>query len=247
MPRFESSDIAHTAVTDHRILRTQENAERGQRKPRGLRPGEIPLVNFFEKELNPQDPAVSRDYGLALIYSAAQAIPGRQAIGSRALTLLDKALQSSPDDAAAWEAKGCAFSLQGRIAEAMAAVETALARAPQRESTLEFAAELAEKMDRPSDAIAYLRRLCAVNPWMWEYRYTLSKLLAKRQEWQNALDECEAALRLNPANEAARILLIVCCLRCGKRDRARSEFQTLLALNPKEERALRSWFAEQMP
>ena len=42
----------------------------------------------------------------------------------------------------------------------MAAFETALAKAPQRESTLDFAAELAEKMDRPADAIAYLRQLC---------------------------------------------------------------------------------------
>jgi tetratricopeptide (TPR) repeat protein len=247
MPRFKSSDIAHTALTDHRILRKQENAERGPRKPRRLRSGDIPIVNFFENELDPQDPAVSRDLGMALIYLTGQPIPGRQAVGARALALLEKALQSSPDDAAAWEAKGCALALQGRKTEAMATFETALARAPQSESTLELAGELAEKMDWPTDAIAYLRRLRAVNPWMWEYHYALSKLLVNRQEWQNALDECDAALALNPANKPTRILLIICCLRCGKKDRARSEFQTLLALNPKDERVLRTWFAEQMP
>src|SRR5437899_12731638 len=121
MPRFKSSDIAHTAVTDHRILRKQENAERGLRKPRRLRSGDIPLVNFFEKELDPLDPAVSRDLGLALIDLTAHPIPGRQAIGAMALPLLEKALHSSPDDAAAWEAKGCALSLQGSKTEAMAA------------------------------------------------------------------------------------------------------------------------------
>src|SRR5262249_31855719 len=113
MPRFESSDIAHTAVTDHHILRKQGNAERGQRKPRRLRSGEIPLVNFFEKELDPRDPAVSRDLGLALIYLAAQPIPGREALGPVALARLEKGLHSLPEDAAAWEAKGRALSLQG--------------------------------------------------------------------------------------------------------------------------------------
>jgi tetratricopeptide (TPR) repeat protein len=246
MPRVQSSDIAHTAVTDHRLLRKPENAERGPRKRLGLRAGEIPLVNFFEKELDLHDPAVSRDLGLALIDLTAQPIPGREALGPVGLALLEKSLSSSPDDAAAWEAKGSALALQGRKTEAVAAVETALARAPERESALEFAAELAEKMDRPTDAIAYLRRLRTVNPWLWECRYTLSKLLAKRREWQSALDECDAALRLNPTHEPARVLLILCCFRCGKEERARYEFQRLLALNPKHERTLGAWFTEQM-
>jgi tetratricopeptide (TPR) repeat protein len=247
MPRFASSDIGHTAVTDHRILRKQANAERGLRKPQGRRPGDIPLVNFFEKELDPQDPAISRDLGVALIYLTSQPIPGRQAVGAMALPMLERALQSSPDDAAAWEAKGSALDLQGRKTEAMAAFETALARAPQSESTLELAAELAENMDRPTDAIAYLRRLTAVNPWMWEYRYRLSKLLFQRRKWQDALNECDAALGLNPANKPTRMLLIICCLRSGKVERARSEFQTLLALNPKNARELWIWFAARTP
>ena len=39
---------------------------------------------------------------------------------------------------------------------------------------------------------------------------------------------------LNPANEPARILLILCCLRSGREDRARNELQTLLALESQE-------------
>jgi hypothetical protein len=246
MPRLPSSDIAHTAVTDHRLLRKPENAGPGPRKRLRLRAEDVPLVNFFANELNPQDPSVSRDLGLAFVYLTTQPLPGNEALAPVGLALLEKSLSTSPDDAAAWEAKGTALAVQGRKTEAMAAFETVLAKTPRRESTLDFAAELAEKMGRPTDAIAYLRRLRAVNPWQGEYPYALSKLLAKQREWQSALDECDAAVRLNPANEPARILLILCCLRSGKEDRARIELQTLLALNPKKERALWAWFTEEM-
>jgi tetratricopeptide (TPR) repeat protein len=246
MPRLPSSDIAHTAVTDHRLLRKPEIAARGPRKRLRLHEGDVPLVNFFAKELDPQDPAVCRDFGLAFVYLTTQPLPGSEVLAPAGLALLEKSLRSSPDDAAAWEAKGTALAVQGRKTEAMAAYETALAKAPERESTLDFTAGLAEKMDRPADAIAYLRRLGAVNPWMWEYHYRLCRLLAQRREWQGALDEGDRALRLNPASEPTRILLILCCLRCGEEDRARYELQTLVALNPTQERALRAWFTEQM-
>jgi Flp pilus assembly protein TadD len=112
--------------------------------------------------------------------------------------------------------------------------------------SLAQAAVVTEALGQPDKSLAYLRRLVAVNPWIAEYHYKLSELLSRRSEWQNALDECETAMRLNPSDKPTRILLITCCLRCGKKDRAWSELQTLVALNPKEEIALRSWFARQM-
>src|SRR5207244_4838372 len=169
-----------------------------------------------------------------------------ESIGPIALPLLEKAVQDCPDDVAAWEAKGGALSLQGRMTESLAAFETALANAPEREIALAQAAVVAEAIGRPDKCLDYLRRLVAVNPWISEYHYKLSELLSRRSEWQNALDECETALRLNPSHEPTRILFITCCLRCGKKDRAWSELQTLVALNPKEEIRLRSWFARQM-
>ena len=191
MPRFPSSNVP-TAVTDHRLLRKPENAEPRPRKRLRLHADDVPLVNFFAKELDPQDPAVCRDLGLAFIYLTTQPLPGSESLAPVGLALLEKSLSTSPDDAAGWEAKGTALAVQGRKTKAMAAFETALAKAPERESTLDFAAELAEKMGRPADAIAYLRRLRAVNPWLWEYPYRLSKLLAKRGEWQSAVDETPA-------------------------------------------------------
>ncbi len=246
MPRFQTSDIAHTAVTNHRILRRQEVTLPDSRQPGRARPGGISIVSFFEKELDAQDAGTARDLGLALIYLGAKATREKESLVSNALPLLEKAVQHCPADAAAWDAKGNALSLQGRMTESLAAFETALANAPEREITLAQAAVVAEAIGRPDKSVAYLRRLVAVNPWISEYHYKLSELLSRRSEWQNALDECETAVRLNPSDKPTRILLITCCLRCGKKDRAWSELQTLVGLNPKEEMVLRSWFARQV-
>jgi tetratricopeptide (TPR) repeat protein len=247
MPRFQSFDIAHTAVTNHRIVRRQESAPPTSRQPARTRPGGIPIVNFFAKDSDPQDARSSRDLGLALIYLGAETTRGRESTGAIALALLEKAVHDCPNDAAAWEAKGSALALERRMTEALAAFETALANAPERETALAQAVLLAEVMGQRDKSLAYLRRLIGVNPCIAEYHYKLSELLSRRGAWQDALDECRTALRLNPNHDPTRMLFIICCIRCGKQDLARSELQALVALNPKDEMALRSWFARQMP
>ncbi|HMC88744.1 MAG TPA: tetratricopeptide repeat protein, partial [Gemmataceae bacterium] len=101
-------------------------------------------------------------------------------------------------------------------------------------------------MERSQAAIAYWRRAIRVNPWTSPYHYQLARLLAQRQEWQEAMRVCETAGRLNPASEEIRTLLVTCHIRTGDVDRARSEFSTLLALNPANREVLQDWFTQQM-
>jgi tetratricopeptide repeat protein len=244
MPPLQTTDIAHTAIADHRISRQPDNVSLVP--SRELRPGEAPIVNFYENELDLHDPSNSRDLGVALSYLTQRPGELRQSMGSLALPLLDKTTQSSPEAVAAWEALGWVLSLEGRGEAGLAAYETALTREPQRELTLALASNLAEHLGRDTEAIAYLRRLVAVNPWIWEYRYNFAKLLAGRGEWLRGLAEAEAALHLSPASQSTRTLLITCCIRSGKLAQAKQEFQKLLALNPQKERLFRSWFAEQI-
>src|SRR5262249_24114686 len=151
---FQTSEIAHTAVTNHRILRRPENTPPAFRQPARSRPGVTSIANFFEKELDPQDPGTGRDLGLASIYVGA-----KESAAATALSLLEKAIQDFPDDTVAWEGTGIALSTQGRMAEALAAFETALANAPARETTLAQAVLVVEALGRTDQAIAYLRRL----------------------------------------------------------------------------------------
>src|SRR5262249_26229854 len=183
MPRLPGTDVAHTAVTDHRILR--DPGAPGPPRP-AFTPGQMPLVSFFDKELDPQDPATGRDMGVVLLQLSRHPGPARQELVLRGLPLAEEAVQAFPADVAAWEMVGWGRSVAGQPEEALQAYETALARAPDREMTLALAASFAERMKRREEALAYTRRLVAVNPWMWGYQISLARLLARKGDWAGA-------------------------------------------------------------
>jgi tetratricopeptide (TPR) repeat protein len=245
MPRLSTSNVAHTALSDHRILRRPDPGEPPSAQPRRPLPGVIPISNFFEKQFDREDPKAARDLGVALVHLAQELPPMRTFLGQAALPLLENGLQAAPQDVVALESKGFSLAIQGRTEEAQSALDAALRAAPMREITLSLAAQLAQKTNRPEQAIAYLRRAVEVNPWEWEYRFNLAQLLAGRREWDEAWPESDAALRLNPFHEKTRTLFITCSLHTGRKDAADREFAKLVALTPPDEARLRSWFADQ--
>jgi hypothetical protein len=246
MPRLHSSDIVHTAVTDHRILRHGSAEEEPEAAPSVLDVGEMPIVYYYQDRVAPHDREVSRDLGLALIQLAQQHGPAGRPLGGLALPLLEGAVHRDPGDVAALEARGYTLWLEGRPDEALAGLEAALARAPGREQALDDAAALAVGLKRHGAALTYSRRAALANPWIPSYRLRLAQLLAEGQDWDGALGECQAVLRVDPGNVAARTLLVRCYVRTTRRDRARAEFAALLALEPPDREALERWFAEEM-
>jgi tetratricopeptide (TPR) repeat protein len=242
MPRWPTVDIAHTALTDHRILRTPVGPLRPRRE---ALPGEIPITSFFARDLLPQDPAATRDLGVALLYQSRHVGPERQQYVARGLPLVEQAVRAFPGDVVARELLGWGRALEGRHEEALKHYEAVLAQVPDREMTLVLAQMLAEILQRPDAALDYTRRLVTIDPWMWEYQFNLARLLAARGDWPAAWESGEAALRLNPADTETRTLFITSCLRTNQADRAETEFQTLLKLNPGDEKKLQDWYAAQ--
>jgi tetratricopeptide (TPR) repeat protein len=248
MPRFDSN-FAHTAVTDHRILRRPQPTDARKPEFRALKPGEVPLIHFHRDLVDPNDPGVARDLGVALV-ELGKEHPyqlGRHA-AAVALPLLERAVEAAPDDVAAWEAKGYALWLEDQKAPALADLETALTKAPHRETALLYAAMVATALGRTDDALAYWKRAADLNPWPARSHYERARMLAERRQWPEALAECKSALRGDPANTQARLLLVTCLAQTGKAAEARAEFETVLALSPEEDQEiLRRWFAEQIP
>jgi Flp pilus assembly protein TadD len=245
MPRFQSSDIAHTAATDHRIPRGGGAGDEPA-GTRGLRPGQGPLAYFFQDLVDPRSPEIRRDLGLAYMRVALSYRSATTQFCQMALPLLADAVSRWPDDVEAMKAKGSSLWLQGRLVEAQSVYEAVLALAPEHELALIDSAMLAMVMERNDASLGYFKRLMAVNPWQSEYHRNYAKLLAARREWAEAAAECRTTLRLNPTHRETRSLLITCLLRTGNKEQAQAEFNVLLGLAAPEERdSLRRWFAEQ--
>jgi Tfp pilus assembly protein PilF len=241
MPRFQSSNIAHTAITDHRVPRHAVAGARPEVPP-APHPDDPLLVNYFQGELDPDDTGAARDLGVVLMQLARQAGPAAAPLVARAGPLLEQAVRTSPEDAEAWEAHGLVLALRGRHQEALAAWENALKWAPEREVTLGLVAQTLEQQGRSEEALACARRLVVINPWNDRGRVKMAHLLGSQGDWLSALRECEAALEVNPAAVEARRELIVCCLRTGDRRRAEEQLDILLRLQPREQQQIRSWF-----
>jgi hypothetical protein len=239
MPRFSSSDIVHTASTDHRVLRRKEGTPEGS----ALAPlyPELPVASFYRERMA-ADPAAGRDLGVALVTLATENKGPSKEVARRALPLLDAALKENPEDLGALHARAEALLLQTRLLDALTATEAVLARAPRREQALRQAATIAEDLRQIPKAIDYWRRAVEVNPWIANYRNHLAGLLAERQAWDEVRPQVAAWLRLAPGSIPARKLWVECLLREGKKDEAKAEFARIEALNPPDLAELRAWF-----
>jgi predicted CXXCH cytochrome family protein len=245
MPRNDSLTPAHSVLTDHRILRRPDVLVAPPMTMSG------PLLVHFHRDLAGCDSDQGRDTALAMIESARgfKEDPERTEINrlrcsQAALPLLEEALGRVPEDPPAWEAKGHALRYLGRLPQALAAFDEALAQAPARESALAGAAVVAESLGRGEAARAYYRRLVEVDPVAWENRYQLGRLLADARDWPGATAECAAALDLYPFSAEVRLLRIRCRLATGDRAGAEADFNHLLQIATDPE-ALRRWFAAQ--
>ena len=242
MPRQASSDIAHTAVTDHRVLR-RPAAPGGSTAPAPRVAGGHRLANFFGDR--PGDPDADRDLGLALVHADPKPGPRRTELVEQALPLLEAAAVHHPDDVPAVEGLGWGWAVLGRPDRALESYRAALARTPDRELTLVLAAQAAESLRLTDDALGYMRRAAELNPHRGEYHAELAKLYARKGDWAAVLRSAEAALRWAPAAKEPRMLRVAGLLRSGQQEQAARELETIIRLSPKEEELLRGWFAKQ--
>jgi tetratricopeptide (TPR) repeat protein len=246
MPRSGSSNISHTALTDHRVLRRPTPAVYANDQLPTWLLADSPLRHFHEDLLDRGTPDANRDLGLALVELARKNPRAARSLGPTALPLLTAATTAHPEDIKALEGKAAALASVGRSDAALATYDTVLTHVSEDENALAEAAKLAATLGRTDAAIGYLRRLLAVNPWVPLYYVHLAKLHATRRQWPEAVRACQAALRLDPLSVTTRYTLVGCLIRSGQKDQARAEFAKLLALNPPEPDVLRQWFDQQM-
>jgi hypothetical protein len=238
------SEVNHTTITDHRILRRPDPAKPEDR-PTGDGTG---LVHFHRDLIAAGDPEVDRDLGIALmqVASSQSRVEVVRSLAERAMPLLESAVTRDDEDLPAWEARARALWSLGRADAAAAAYDRVLAKAPDRETALFMAADLGLRQRRFGDARALAERAVRANPWRWQYHQKLAEACASATDWAAALRSCREALKLNAADPGVRWLVVLCHIRLGDKPQAQKEFDTLLGLNPPQTEELRRQFAQLM-
>lgn len=249
MKPSSTADIAHTAATDHRIVRRESAPAAPSRRPGSpgsLMPGDSPLLDFHA-QLRPQpDPEASRSLSLAMIHLARRIASAQIMLVPRALPMLDEALERWPDDVDLLEARAYARWQDSQLEPALADYEHLLKLAPDHKMALDDAATVADILGRTDESLAYRERSVAVNPWVARSRARLAAQFADRQKWTEAITECRKTLAISPALLDTRLLLISCLIRKGQRDEARAEFTILQGFDPSDKDLLHRWFDEQL-
>jgi predicted CXXCH cytochrome family protein len=258
MPRFLSADVAHTAITDHRILRRpvndagndkKTNIDHGTSSEKALKTSGLDIpCSIFEiasaREVSPKA-VISRARGLSLIRLAESGKidqRSRSQLTEEALPQLEEAAKNFPDDVPTLEGRGYALWLQNRKEEAGASFHRALKLTPESETTLIYAASLATEMGQLERAVGLWRQAVEINPWIARSHFELARLFIIRKDWTDAINESREALRLNPFHIEARKLLVVCYEQMNDKRNARAEFNRLMELNPPNPEMLKQWF-----
>jgi hypothetical protein len=240
MPRRGTRDVAHTAMTDHRIPRSATSvAALGAPLGRSAAPDPVESV-WPGRPDGPSGVEADRDLGIALFHVARHRWRngGATDLVQRASVLINAALVESPDDVSALEAKAHLLWMRGRTAEARDAFRAGMALEKDNERLLEGAAALAGATARRDEAVAILGRAAAANPYCADYRRRLAVLHAEASEWVDSARAARTALKLDISLVEAWIALVVAQVRLGDLAAARDDLRRLRAFDPASADAL---------
>jgi predicted CXXCH cytochrome family protein len=241
MPRYTSSDIAHTASTDHRIVRRPTD-----------RPGpaidldRARFVNFYQDRFAQGDPQAERLLVLGLVKMVSGGLLPLEQHGEPTLRLLESALAQHPQDVELRESKAQVLLLLGRFSEALAEARAALAKRPGNWRLLAWAASAAQAEGQTDLALDYWRRAVEVNSSLPEYQVSLLGLLIRLGQLDEARVRCDRLLQVDPFNVPGRQARVSLLLQEGKQAEARREFDIIRRLNPSDLAKREEWFQQQL-
>jgi predicted CXXCH cytochrome family protein len=235
MPPISTSDVAHSAISDHRIPRVPDQSTFHFAEPGGEVLPQVPLLHFHHALPSRDGQGVRRDLAVAVV-EMVEHLPAnsadRRTLAAIVLPLLGEAVDVAPNDVLTLQNLGYALWILDQRADAMKAFETALAVQPNREKVLVYAAGLAATLGRHQDAAGYWQRAVKVNPWAPSYHLHLARALAHLQQWREAIAQCRTGIRINPEKMDLREALVACLIDSGDLVAAKKEFAELLRFDP---------------
>ena len=242
MPTTDDTQIAHTSLTDHRILRDPSKPL----KDAMMVAGRTILTPYFNSA-DVHEAEKERDLGIALARFA-EKIPAdsqwKQPTLSEAKVRLKKSLETWPDDTQAWIAFSAVEAASGNLESAMRVMQAAVKIAPKDEAVLSQAANIAELAGQVDIATALMNDLIAMSPASHDYRIRRMMMYMSSGDFYRTEAESREILRMNPLQPMARLVLGLCLYGEGQKDAAQAEVDHALQLaTSKQQRSsIQSWF-----
>ncbi len=246
MPKAASSNIVHTAVTDHRITRL------GKLLPRSA-PGRLPLntdpiVSFVHSPHSPPREELNRDLGLALAQMAGRFPPDdvrtRNFVSLRGQDLLIDSTIRWPGDAESWHGLAYTRYFNRDLFGALEAQQKSCEQEPDSESRLTALTEFQLANQDHQGALQSATRLTQMNPSLLDHTFRLALAHLGLKDWTAAESACRMALRKQPLHARLRMVVAVCRFHQNDREGATHEFDNAMALitSPEQKREYLNWF-----
>lgn len=242
MPTNTNTNIAHTSLTDHRILRDPSESVAVSNEL-----GDVSvLVPYFQSELLSEQER-GRNLGIALSKFAEKmpaTLPLKQRTVTMARELLGASLQEWRDDTEGWLALSSLEMGSGNGAGAIQALQSAMRSNPKDENVLSMLAFMAESTGRMELAFGALSDLVAFNPSSQDYRLKRMVMFMSAGDFYQAEAESRELLRMNPLQPTARLVLGICLYGGGDKKGGRKEVDTALSLatSAQQRAAIQGWF-----
>ena len=155
MPALQTSDVPHTAQTDHRILRAPGEAAAGESKN---------VFSFFD-DAQKRVPETATQRALGILMAQVAEREKDQLLAVEACQRLDSLADSHADDLLLLHHLGTAYQVQGKTYLAADYWRRCLDQNPKYEPSLMSLALLFHDQGDWSQAIPYFKKVLAFNEW----------------------------------------------------------------------------------
>ena len=233
MPSQALREVAHTAMTDHRVPRRPGEPEGGRK---GISTADLVAFDDAAAHVPPRELERARGIALAsradLARSTRATVDAVRAVVPRGVDTGDTpaVLRALAGDGEALRGLGSLFARTGRTDAAAACFEAALEADPHDGEALAYLAVQLQRGGRAGEALAALDRIVATNPWIAAIHAQRGALLVTLGRADEAVAAVRRSAELDPSSLAVRSFLAELLERTGHPDLAAGERKTVSRL-----------------
>lgn len=192
MPRFNASDIPHTAQTDHRILRDPKSPQSHRSDP------DDRSLSIFDEETT-RVPEIERLRAKALLQLAESQRARDPALAQQCRQKFLQALETFPDDSDVLAGLGAVSVVLQEPQAAEKYWQKALAAHPDDEKVVLQLAQFYHWKKNTTQANVFLKKSLAQNSWNVELWGRYAQVLADSGDWPSAMEAAEKGLAVDPS------------------------------------------------